>query len=121
MNGKSKTFERARRPPGVRIIITKEKKILLSREYRLEQKKYDYRIPGGKVMDTLQEFRDFGGNILEKSKEAAKKEAKEEVGVIVNNLELFHISHCGANIEWDLYYYVTTDFVETNDHERDDE
>ena len=37
VNGKIKTFERARRPPGVRVIITKDETILLTREYRREQ------------------------------------------------------------------------------------
>lgn len=38
----------------------------------------------------------------------------------MHNSELFHISHCGTNIEWDLYYFVTEDFEETTSHDRDD-
>lgn len=59
VNGKKKMFERARRPPGVRVIVAREVHILLSREYRREQGKYDYRLPGGKVMDTISEFRAY--------------------------------------------------------------
>jgi len=33
-------------------------KILLSREYRSELDRYDYRLPGGKVFDTLAEYHD---------------------------------------------------------------
>jgi hypothetical protein len=36
VNGKIRIFERARRPPGVRIIARKDTMILLSREYRRE-------------------------------------------------------------------------------------
>lgn len=41
--------------------------------------------------------------------------------MIVRNPRLYHISHCGANIEWDLYYFVATDYDDTGEHERDDE
>lgn len=121
VNGKKKMFERARRPPGVRALITKTRQILLSREYRREQGKYDYRLPGGKVMDTIAEFRAFTWDILEKAREAVIKESREEAWVIIRDPKLLHISHCGANVEWDLYYYIATDFDETDTHERDDE
>ena len=114
-------FERARRPPGVRVIITRDEKILLSREYRREQEKYDYRLPGGKVIDTLSLWRGFTGDIQEEAKNAAIRESREEVGIDIKNPSLFHTSHCGSNIEWDLYYFVATEFDETGSHERDDE
>ena len=52
---KTVTFEKARRAPGVRVIIanTKKQQLLLSREYRYELERDDYRLPGGKVFDTL--------------------------------------------------------------------
>jgi ADP-ribose pyrophosphatase YjhB (NUDIX family) len=123
VNGKRKMFERARRPPGVRVIIfdTEKNRILLSREYRREQGKYDYRLPGGKVIDTLSDMRSFTWDIEQEARDAAIREAREEVWVVIRDLELIHISHCGANIEWDLYYYLATDFDETGEHERDDE
>lgn len=114
-------FERARRPPGVRVLITKDEKILLSREYRREQGKYDYRLPGGKVIDTIAEMRAFDGDIITEATDAAMREAREEAGVVIRHHELIHTSHCGANIEWDLYYFLATDFDETGEHERDDE
>ncbi len=121
VNGKKKMFERARRPPWVRVIISKDNKVLLSREYRRELWKYDYRLPGGKVIDTLKEWKDFHGDIEEKAKEAVIREAREEAGVDIRNPTLFHISHCGSNIEWDLYYFVATEFEEHGNHEHDDE
>lgn len=120
VNGKKKMFERARRPPGVRVIIVRENSLLLTREYRREQGKYDYRLPGGKVIDTLAEWKGFVWNIENEAKKAAIREAQEEAGILIEDPELIHISHCGANIEWDLYYYLATDFQEW-DHARDDE
>jgi hypothetical protein len=41
----------------VRIIIqNEEKKILLTKEFRYELDAYDWRLPGGKVVDTLDEY-----------------------------------------------------------------
>jgi ADP-ribose pyrophosphatase YjhB (NUDIX family) len=73
------------------------------------------------VIDTIAEMRAFTGDIEREARSAAIREAREEAGVEIHDLELIHTSHCGANIEWDLYYYLTTDFDETGVHERDDE
>ena len=102
-------------------IDEKSGKILLSREYRREQGKYDYRLPGGKVIDTIAEMRAFDGDIISEATDAAIREAREEAGVIIHHPELIHTSHCGANIEWDLYYFLATHFEYTGEHERDDE
>ena len=67
--GKKKIFETARRAPGVRLIFERDGKILLSREYRRETASYDYRLPGGKVFDTLAEFKAFSGDIAVASRE----------------------------------------------------
>ncbi len=67
--GKKKTFETARRAPGVRLIFERDGKILLSREYRREIASYDYRLPGGKVFDTLTEFKAFEGDIAVAARE----------------------------------------------------
>lgn len=56
LGDKKTLFEKARRAPGVRLIIVKEDKILLTREYRDEIKSFDYRLPGGKVFDKLSDY-----------------------------------------------------------------
>jgi 8-oxo-dGTP pyrophosphatase MutT (NUDIX family) len=115
-NGKTVIFESARRSPGTRIIIAKDGKVLLSKEFRTEINGYDYRLPGGKVFDTLEEYNAFlktNGNIEEKARAAIVKEALEEVGIAVTTVELLGISKCGATVEWDLYYFLATDFSET--------
>ena len=121
---KTKIFELARRSPGVRLIIVKDNIVYLSKEFRHEIQSYDFRLPGGKVFDTLVEFNDALSNrkdILEFAKGAALKEAREEMGIITDNIELFHKSICGATIEWDLYYFVISDFTQENQNLEDGE
>ena len=119
IDGKIKLFENARRPPGVRLIFERDNKILLTREFRGEHDGYDYRLPGGKVFDTIEEYRSFDGDILDAARDAALIESKEECGIIVTreHLELLKVSHCGATMEWDLYYFIVRDFELT--HEQD--
>src|SRR5437763_708903 len=68
IDGKAFEFEKVRRSPGVRLIIRDgQGNILLTREFRRELSKFDYRLPGGKVFDSLIEFDEFkrsGGNII---------------------------------------------------------
>lgn len=114
-NGQTQTFEFARRSPGTRLIIPKGDKILLSKEFRHEINEYDYRLPGGKVYDTLEEYNkalEQNINISESAKNAAIKEAREEAGIEVKDITFFHQSICGATIVWDLFYFVVNDFNE---------
>ena len=107
--------EFARRSPGTRLIIVDEQKksILLTKEYRQELGGWDYRLPGGKVFDTLAEYNEYlssGKDIAEAARRAAVKETKEETGIKVKNIEFFHRSICGATVIWDLYYFVVDRF-----------
>jgi ADP-ribose pyrophosphatase YjhB (NUDIX family) len=113
LGGKSKTFEYARRSPGVRLIIPKDDGILLSKEFRHELQTYDYRLPGGKVYDSLEEYNAAlagGVDIAEAAKQAAIKEAAEEAGLKITDLAFFHKSVCGATVVWDLFYFVVNGF-----------
>lgn len=110
-----KVFELARRSPGVRLIIPQNDSVLLTREYRYEINGYDYRLPGGKVFDTLTEYNEALLNavsIEEAAERAAKKEALEETGLEVKTLSKFHKSVCGATVTWDLFYFVASDFTQ---------
>lgn len=105
----SKGFERAVRPAGVRLILKNtEGKILLTKEFRHEQGKYDYRLPGGKVFDDLDSYlavRYESEALNTAVLEAAKLEAKQEAGIDeVQNLSIYLKSVAGASVEWDLYY-----------------
>lgn len=115
IDGKTVPFEWARRSPGTRIIIFRDGKLLLNREYRREQGKWDYRLPGGKVFDRLNDYVSFmksGGDILEKATDAVKKEAREEVGLNIDKVTHFATSKNGATVEWDLYYFVAESYSE---------
>lgn len=110
-----RVFEVARRAPGVRLIIHDEPagKILLTKEFRQELGEWDYRLPGGKVFDSLDEFEAFrasGEDIVEAAKAQALNEAQQEAGVEITQLNLYKKSVLGATVEWDLYVFETTDW-----------
>jgi len=114
-NGKEIVLEKGRRAPGVRLIIeTPDGEFLITKEQRFD-KGLDYRLPGGKVFDSLLEYNNFQKNaveILSKAKETAIKEGMEEVGIKPKELELFCISKCGGSFDWDLYYFVVKKYDE---------
>ncbi len=106
-------FEVARRAPGTRLIIADKtgQKVLLTREFRRELDDYDYRLPGGKVFDTLDEFENFrtsGADITEAAKTQAKAEGAQEAGIDIAELKLFKKSVLGTTVEWDLYVFEAT-------------
>ncbi len=118
-NGKIKNLEFARRSPGVRLIISQGDEILLTKEFRHETGGYDYRLPGGKVYDSLDEYNAALGSyvdISEAAKKAAIKEASEEVGIDVKDISFLHRSICGATVVWDLFYFLVKDFLKTSQH-----
>lgn len=110
-----RVFEVARRAPGVRLIVHDEKvgKILLTKEFRRELGEWDWRLAGGKVFDSLDEFEAFrasGKDIIEAAKAQAINEAQQEAGVEIASLNLYKKSVLGATVEWDLYVFETTDW-----------
>ena len=112
-------FERYRRSPGTRIIIVSpDGKILMTKEFRQETGRVDLRLPGGKVRDTIESYRELllsREDIVAAATEAARREALEETGMIVDNLELVTIANAGTTVEWDLYYFVTNDYAVSSD------
>jgi ADP-ribose pyrophosphatase len=118
--GKIKEFNLLRRSPGVRALIVKDGKILLTKEWRVEFDDWDYRMAGGKVFDTLKEYKSglsTGKDILEFAKQALIRECKEEVGVIVKNAKYIYTSICGATIKHDLFFFLVDEFSETGKQE----
>lgn len=106
-----RVFEKARRSPGVRALIVSGERILLSKEYRTEIGDFDFRLPGGKVFDRLEEYKQhISEDLISYAKEAVKKEVREEVGLLVNDPKLLKVSKAGATVEWDLYYFLISDF-----------
>jgi len=116
IGNKIKEFEFARRSPGIRLIIFKDRKLLLTKEFRPELNDYDYRLPGGKVFDTLKEYREAlesKKDILKFAIEAAKKECIEEAGIKAKSIKLFQIAKAGSTVVWDLFYFIVDDFEKT--------
>lgn len=122
-----KTFEAAVRSPGVRLLIECEKDgelaLLMTKELRREVGGFDYRLPGGKVFDTLDELnaaREIGEDISAKAQVAGQKEGKEEAGIEGGTYTEILISKAGASVEWDLHYFTVTG-AEIGDQELDEE
>ena len=110
---KSSKVEIARRAPGVRLLIIKDNKMLIIREFRFELNAYDYRLPGGKVFDSLKEYKEAlmkNPDILKHATDAAKKECIEETGLIVKKIKHYITSHAGLTVQWDLFYFIIDDF-----------
>ncbi len=108
-----RVFEIARQAPGVRLIIVdqEQRKILLTKEYRNELRDWDYRLPGGKVFDKLEEYDEFrksDGDIMEAAQSKAKGEGAEEAGVDIGEVKFYKKSTLGATVEWDLYVFEVT-------------
>ena len=103
-----KTLERFVRPPGTRIIAVRDSTVYLQKEYRSETKSFDWRLPGGKVVDSFEEYRGYIGK--EMSSEAiiaaALRELREEAQLEAVLGTIFKKSSCGASVEWDLYYVI---------------
>ena len=110
-----RVFERYRRPPGTRlIIVSPDKKILVTKEHRSETNGIDLRLPGGKVCDSLEAYHALlasGKDITEAAKDAAIKEALEETGLIIENPRLLVTANAGATVEWDLYYFLVDTYT----------
>ncbi len=111
IDGKKMIFEIARRSPGVRLIIVKENQLLITKEFRSELNRYDYRLPGGKVFDTLDEYGlHRSQDMVSFALEAAKRECKEETGLIAKSIRHFTTTYAGATIVWDLFYFIVDEF-----------
>lgn len=113
--GDGRVFEVARRAPGVRLITHDEPagKILLTKEFRHELGEWDYRLPGGKVFDSLKEFevfRESDQDIIEVAKLKAIEEAQQEAGINIDVLTIFKKSVLGATVEWDLYIFEASEW-----------
>ncbi len=102
-----------RRPPGIRALIANEKnQILFSKEFRYELNDWDYRLPGGKVFDSLEDYKLALENntVKENVFKTVSKEVLEEVGLVISNPKLLKISLDGAGVIWDLYYFEIKEF-----------
>ncbi len=123
-------FETAIRAPGVRLLIEQTndgvKGLIMTKELRhgITESAWDYRLPGGKVFDSLSEFNDFrasGEDISSHAMQAAQLEAKQEVGAESGEFIYLDLAKAGGSVEWDLHYFVVKNSIigvqELEDHE----
>lgn len=120
MQPDGRVFERAVRAPGLRLIIPDKaaRTVLLTKEFRSELNGWDYRLPGGKVFDSLAEYDTFkasGQDMAQAAEKKARAEGSEEAGIDVTGLRLFKISTLGATVEWDLWCFEVTDWSRSAD------
>lgn len=119
-----KMFEKFVRPPGTRIIAEQGGKILLQKERRLEIDGFDWRLPGGKVFDTFEEFEPYISTDIPTQTilDAAAKELHEEAHLKAAQYELIDTRACGSTVTWDLHYVVASDITEeVSDHSEGEE
>ena len=84
----------------------------MTRELRRESDGWDLRLPGGKVFDSLAEFRAADPTQIEAhTLISAKREGREEAGLRSGTYSLLEVSHAGASVDWDLHYFLVTDTV----------
>jgi 8-oxo-dGTP pyrophosphatase MutT (NUDIX family) len=105
----TKGWERTVRPPGVRLILSDDSgRIMITEEFRSSLGRKDFRLPGGKVFDTLDPYlavRSDEAALREAVLKAAQLEAKQETGVDdIHDLAIYAKSDAGASVGWDLYY-----------------
>lgn len=108
-NQPDKRFQKFSRPPGTRsIIISPDNKILLTKEFRQESGKDDFRLPGGKVYDSFLEWMkasEEGKNMDDAAIEGAKNEMSQEAAIEAFDPQIFKlVGSGGPTVEWDLYY-----------------
>ncbi len=108
-------YETAVRAPGVRLLIeyTKDNQLGLLMTQELRRGRHenilDYRLPGGKVFDSLQEYNNAKENNIDIKEEAlkqAKVEAQQEAGIIGGDFIPIGIARAGGSVEWDLHYFI---------------
>ena len=107
-----KKFEKFVRAPGTRIMAVRDGKIFFQKEARWEKNNVlDWRLPGGKVVDSFVEYKQYlGKEMLEEIiLAAAAKELGEEAGLQSEHFSVFCKKEDGATVEWDLYYVVAED------------
>ena len=110
-------FEKYVRAPGSRIIAIRDNSIYMQKEMRTEAGyKYDWRLPGGKIIDSFSEFKQYLNKELPDNLviEAARKELREEASFDAKSMKIFAKKVCGTTVEWDLYYLVAEDLDEVS-------
>lgn len=102
IEGIEKTFEYVWRRDGTRTIaINQDSEILLTKEFRFELQREDWRIPGGRLDDENEPIID-----------AAKREFKEETGYTAKNWSYLWSSTPDSTVRYQRHFLLASDLTE---------
>lgn len=115
VGGKRKDFELVVRPPGVRVIALdmETRTVYLTKELRPETEGWDVRVPGGKIFDDIASYLPYYPTpktlnaqhpFMRCVFDAANREAGQELGAKLRDIEFVAKSVCGATVHWDLFF-----------------
>lgn len=106
-DGTTETFEMLKRADTVEIIAIKDDKIVITRQ-KQPRKDWYYAFPGGRA-DVEEE------NELV----TAKRELREETGMEFRNWRLIKVVQPFAKVDWLVYTFLATDFIDQGEQELD--
>lgn len=106
-DGTTETFEMLKRADTVEIIAIKNDKIIITRQ-KQPRKDWYYAFPGGRA--------DIEG---ENELMAAKRELREETGMEFRNWRLVKVVQPFAKVDWLVYTFLATDFIQQGEQELD--
>lgn len=99
-DGSKATFEMVKRPDTVKIIAVKNDKIVIVKQ-RQPNLDWYFDLPSGRHDDPR-----------ENELDAAKRELREETGMIFKNWKLIDVKQPFIKIDWLVYTFLATDFIE---------
>jgi len=99
-DGSFETFEMLKRQDTVNVLAIKDEKLVILKQQQPGKAEF-YGIPGGRHDDPS-----------ETELEAAKRELLEEAGMTFRNWRLIWVLQPFVKMEWFVYLYLATDFVD---------
>lgn len=106
-DGSMATFEMVSRPDTVKVIAVKNDKIVIVKQ-RQPNLDWYYDFPSGRHDDTR-----------ETELDAAKRELREETGMQFRNWRLIDVKQPFIKIDWLVYTFLATDFIDQGAQELD--
>ncbi len=104
----TETFEMLKRPDTIKILSIKDDKLVILDQQQPDQLKSFYDLPGGR--------HDIEN---ETELDAAKRETLEETGMTFNTWKLLDIVQPHGKIDWLVYIFLATDFINQTDQNLD--
>jgi 8-oxo-dGTP pyrophosphatase MutT (NUDIX family) len=103
-DGSKATFEMLKRPDTIQVLAVKDHKLVLLREEQPSMGPAYYSLPGGR--------HDVEA---ETELDAAKRELREETGMIFSDWRLIEIEQPHTKIDWFIYYFLASGYESQGD------